>query len=217
MQNLIIILSAVILLAGLLFFEKKGARCGVLPTKTALSLLFIITAWFQPHPVGSYATLVLMGLICCLAGDVFLALPQERMFLAGLVSFLAGHVFYVAAFGLMSDLNRITFIGGAATLIAGMGVYAWLRPHLGTMKRPVICYILVISCMVCSAGSILGTARLPAAGKIMVFMGAACFYLSDILVARDRFLTNQFMNRLIGLPLYYSGQFLIAFSVGTLA
>lgn len=214
MQNLFILLSAVCLLAGLLYFEKKGLRYGMLPTKTALSSLFIVTAWVQPHRVESYALLVMIGLICCLAGDVLLALPQDRMFTAGLFSFLSGHVFYGVSFLLMADLNRITLIAGIATLMAGIAVYAWLKPHLGRMKIPVIAYILVISCMVCSAGSMLGTARLTAAGRLMVFTGAVSFYLSDILVARDRFLKNSFINRLIGLPLYYLGQFLIAFSVG---
>jgi uncharacterized membrane protein YhhN len=214
MHSLIIILSAICLLAGLLCFEKKGLRYGMLPTKTALSSLFIVTAWVQPHRVESYALLVMIGLICCLAGDVLLALPQDRMFTAGLFSFLSGHVFYGVSFLLMADLNRITLIAGIATLMAGIAVYAWLKPHLGRMKIPVIAYILVISCMVCSAGSMLGTARLTAAGRLMVFTGAVSFYLSDILVARDRFLKNSFINRVIGLPLYYLGQFLIAFSVG---
>lgn len=30
----------------------------------------------------------------------------------------------------------------------------------------------------------------------------------------DRFIKKQMLNRCIGLPLYYAGQFLLAFSVG---
>jgi hypothetical protein len=33
-------------------------------------------------------------------------------------------------------------------------------------------------------------------------------------VARQRFVAPAFANRLYGLPLYYLGQFLLAFSVG---
>jgi hypothetical protein len=40
------------------------------------------------------------------------------------------------------------------------------------------------------------------------------FYLSDLFVARQRFVAPAFANRLYGLPLYYLGQFLLAFSVG---
>ena len=54
------------------------------------------------------------------------------------------------------------------------------------------------------------------AGTLLVLGGALSFYFSDIFVARDRFLKNQFLNRLIGLPLYYLGQFLLAFSIGVI-
>ncbi len=45
---------------------------------------------------------------------------------------------------------------------------------------------------------------------------ALSFYVSDVFVARDRFLKEEFINRLVGLPMYYAGQFLLAFSVGLL-
>jgi len=45
-------------------------------------------------------------------------------------------------------------------------------------------------------------------------VGAVFFYVSDIFVANQRFVIEQFYNRLIGLPLYYTAQFLLAFSVG---
>jgi hypothetical protein len=51
---------------------------------------------------------------------------------------------------------------------------------------------------------------------MLVFSGALAFYVSDIFVARQRFLKTEFLNRLIGLPLYYSGQFMLAFSGGLL-
>jgi hypothetical protein len=44
--------------------------------------------------------------------------------------------------------------------------------------------------------------------------GALSFYVSDVFVARQRFVKSAFLNRLIGLPLYYGGQFMLAFSVG---
>ena len=82
MLNTVIVLAAVVLLVGLLFFEKNGELKGKLPTKTVLSGLFILTALLQPHPIPEYFYILLIGLIFCLGGDVFLALPQERMFLS---------------------------------------------------------------------------------------------------------------------------------------
>jgi len=155
-------------------------------------------------------------LIFCLGGDVFLALPQQRMFLCGLVSFLLGHVCYVIGFFSVADLNPWTWGGGALSLAASALIFFWLRPHLGTMQVPVIAYVIVITAMVIGALTVIGDARLPSAGGLLVLCGAVSFYFSDIFVARDRFVKPGFTNRLLGLPLYYGGQFLLAFSVGFL-
>ena len=42
--------------------------------------------------------------------------------------------------------------------------------------------------------------------------GATAFYLSDLAVARERFVTRSFADKLWGLPLYYVAQVLIALS-----
>jgi uncharacterized membrane protein YhhN len=44
-------------------------------------------------------------------------------------------------------------------------------------------------------------------------VGALLFYLSDLAVARHRFVHPAFVNRAIGLPLYYVGQLLIALTI----
>ena len=98
MVNTLIIFWAVTLLGGLLFFVKNRNLKGKLATKTILSCLFIFIALVQSHPIPGYFYILLIGLIFCLGGDVFLALPRERMFLFGLVSFLLGHVFYAGCF-----------------------------------------------------------------------------------------------------------------------
>ena len=216
MLNILIVVFAVILLGGLLYFEKQARPGKVLPVKTLLSLLFIVTALVQPHPLPGYYYLLLIGLIFCLGGDVFLALPQEKMFLCGLISFLLGHVLYVIAFFSVTELNLWTWIGLGICLVLSGGIYFWLRPHLGSMNLPVLFYVIVITVMVVGACTVLGDNRLAQSGRMLVFWGAVSFYFSDVFVARDRFLKPEFLNRLIGLPLYYFGQFLLAFSVGKL-
>ena len=214
MLNTLIIFLAVTLLAGLLFFEKNGNQKGKLPTKTILSCLFIFTALVQSHPIPGYFYILLIGLIFCLGGDVFLALPRERMFLFGLVSFLLGHVFYAGCFFYVADLSHWTWIGAGIGLVASGGVFFRLRPHLGPMLIPVIAYIVVITVMLVGAWTVLCDGGVEFSGRLLVFSGAVSFYVSDLFVARDRFLKMEFKNRLLGLPLYYFGQFLLAFSVG---
>jgi len=216
MLNVLIIVCAAILLAGLLYCENRKDRKGLLPTKSALSLLFILAVLVQPHPISGYYHFLLVGLVFCLGGDVFLALPQKKMFLFGLVSFLLGQISYIFAFFSVAQASQWSWIGLLTGSVISCWVYFWLRPHLGPMKLPVLLYVIVITIMFSGAWSVLGDSNLTRPGGIMVFAGALSFYFSDIFVARDRFLKEEFLNRLIGLPMYYTGQFLLAFSVGLL-
>jgi uncharacterized membrane protein YhhN len=104
--------------------------------------------------------------------------------------------------------------GAVVIFIIGAWIYLWLRPHLGTMNIPVLIYSIVISIMLTGAWTIFCAGGQSPSARIMVCAGALSFYISDIFVARDRFLKKEFLNRFIGLPLYYVGQFLLAFSVG---
>jgi len=216
MTNVLIIVSAAVLLTGLLYFEKRENRKGLLPFKTVLSALFILAVLLQGHPVPGYYYLLLAGLILCFCGDIFLALPREKMFFFGLIAFLLGHVGYLLAFYYVSQPSLPACAGTLAILIISSIIYRRLLPHLGQMKTPVLFYVIVITIMASGAWSVLFASNLYRPGRIMVFAGALSFYFSDVFVARDRFLKKEFLNRLIGLPLYYGGQFLLAFSVSLL-
>jgi len=214
METTLILVPAVILLALLLVFEKKDSVPGKLMVKTPLSLLFILTASLQSQPIPSYFTYMLIGFILCLGGDVLLIFPQRKAFLLGLVSFLLGHVLYVVAFFNISQISSPAWIVTLIIVCVSIGVFFWLKPHLGSMMVPVILYIVVITSMVIGAGSVLFDSTLSPTDTKVVFIGALLFYLSDLFVARHRFIKPEFINRMVGLPLYYSGQFLLAFSVG---
>jgi uncharacterized membrane protein YhhN len=216
MLNIVIIGLAIVLLAGLLYFEKANQFKGKVLTKTVVSCLFILAALIQQNSIPGYHVLILIGLIFCLGGDVCLSLPQERMFLLGLVSFLVGHVFYVFGFFYAADLSSWTWTGIVVSLITSCVVFVWLRPYLESMLIPVVCYICVITFMVVGAWTVVGDSLLDVRGRFLVFIGAQSFYFSDVFVARDRFLKMEFINRLFGLPMYYLGQFLLAFSIGCL-
>ncbi len=216
MSTITIIAVAVLLLILLLYHIKRDNRKSALLIKTVLSLLFVTAALIQPHLISEYYSLLLAGLIFCLLGDIFLALPQKGMFLAGLLVFLAGHVLYLSGFLRVTEIGVWAGAGSLVIAAAGGLVYFRLRTYLGRMKIPVIFYMIVISVMLIGAWSVFGDYRLSCSGRTMVFIGALLFYLSDLFVARNRFVKKAFRNRLVGLPLYYTGQFLLAFSVGFL-
>ena len=217
LTEFLIVVFAVVLLTGLLYAEKREKRTGMVPAKGILSSLFILAAVIQPHPVAAYYRFLLAGLLFCLVGDVCLALPQKKAFLVGLVSFLVGHVLYIFAFATVAGAGLWTLAGFPVVLVASGIVYLRLVPHLGAMKLPVLLYVLVITVMLTGAWAVLGETGIACSGRGMIFAGALLFYLSDLFVARHRFVKKELFNRLVGLPLYYAGQFLLAFSTGLVA
>lgn len=214
MPDLLILIIALVLLVILLSSEKQGRTPWGVYVKGSVSALFVLTALIQPHPNPAYYQAILLGLIFGLVGDVCLALPGNRAFRFGLFAFLAGHVFYVWAFVRLTQFGDWASSIQLVLLIISGGAFWWLRPHVGKMMVPVTVYLIVITLMLAGALAVVRNPDLNAAGRWVILAGALYFYVSDLFVARQRFVTEQYLNRLIGLPLYYVGQFLIAYSVG---
>lgn len=204
------------LLLALLLCEKKESTAGIFITKPSLSFLFVLAAWMQFTTEHTYKVLVLSGLVLSLIGDVCLIFPSRKMFLSGLVAFLFGHVLYTVAFFHQAVFGIWTGAGLLVVTVTGLAILSWLRPFLGSMLGPVTAYIVAISFMASGAVSVLGDSLLQSTGRWLVFSGAISFYLSDICVARQQFVKDAYLNRAVGLPLYYLGQFLLAFSIGRL-
>jgi uncharacterized membrane protein YhhN len=216
MMDVFIIILGIILLVGVLYYQKKKDRVPLLITKFVLSLLFVITALLQPHPVPAYYHYLLIGLIFCLIGDVCLALPQKKAFMGGLVAFLVGHIFYIFSF--LSLTSIFYWISAGVFIIFGVSafIFLWLRPHLRSMLIPVLLYILVITVMASGAWTVFWKSSFQISGRALILVGSLCFYFSDVFVARNKFIKEEYQNRLFGLPLYYTGQFMLAFSIGLL-
>lgn len=216
MMNVLIVILGIILLFGVLYFEKKKNRTPRLITKFSLSLLFVITALLQPHSVSVYYQYLLVGLTFCLVGDVCLALPQKKAFMGGLVAFLFGHVLYIFSFASLVPVSRWFSLGLFILAVISVLIFFWLQPHLKSMLIPVLIYIMVITLMAIGAVAVFWKSSFQISGRALILVGALCFYVSDVFVARHRFIKEEYRNRLLGLPLYYTGQFMLAFSVGFL-
>lgn len=207
---LLLIALTCLAVAGLLLAEYRDSRPGVWLAKPLASTGFVAVALVAGAPGSGYGRGVLAALLLCWLGDVLL-IPRgsPRCFRAGLFSFLLGHLAFAGAF-VARGLDGLTVfgVGGAAAVMAWL-VLRWLRPHLPrNMAAPVHAYVVVISAMaVCAAGTV-GRAGVP-----RILVGALMFYVSDLAVARDRFLAPNFANKTWGLPLYFGGQLLLATSV----
>jgi uncharacterized membrane protein YhhN len=132
-----------------------------------------------------------LGLVFCLAGDIFLEMPPAQGFRLGLFSFLVGQLCYILGFGRLApkgSSKEATFILGVFILIFFIWIARCLLVSMkGTrhmrMRIPVMVYAVVISLMLyAAAATIFDPAwRMPAAG--VVAAGALLFYISDAMNA----------------------------------
>lgn len=177
-------------------------------SKTAASTTFVLLGALRFSSGDTVGGLIVAGLALCAIGDVLLL--GNRTFDIGLGVFLLGHVLYIAGFHAALPIGQWSWLVLAPLLIVSGGATRWLWPHLGRRRFSVLAYVLVISVMVWGGVSAFIEISLPWTAAA----GAILFYLSDLAVARHRFVQRSFINRALGLPIYYLGQLLLALTIG---
>lgn len=181
------------------------------PLSTLLIIAVALLSLRLPQAHIAFSLWVVAGLVLSLGGDVALMFESNHWFLVGLVLFLLAHIVYAVGFTLFNGFHPQDLISGAVLLIAAIAVYLYLRPGLGAMQGPVILYILVICFMVNRAVSAFFGDTFTTTQAWLLTVGAALFWLSDLVLAVNRFRHPFALNRL-GLYLYFGGQLLIALS-----
>ena len=199
-----------VFLAALLFADARDARRLAFFCKAAASLCFVLLSVSLHIQVrGTFGALVFGGLVMAFGGDVALAVPGGRAFLVGLGLFLVGHLAYIAAFAAVVPPGGWLSPASAAPAIATLIAYAVLSPKLGAMRGAVVAYMAAITVMVVAA---MAARRAGHGHGNALLSGALLFYVSDLSVARDRFVARAFVNRAWGLPAYYAAQVLMAWA-----
>lgn len=196
--------------AGLLWAESKQSRPGVWLTKPLAAGAYVWAALDWGALDTSYGRWLLAGLILCGWGDVLLIPKHSRSwFRVGILAFLLGHLAYIGAFSNL-ELGRGGLVAGVLTagaLAATVGL--WLGPKLPVeFRKLVAAYLLVICAML-----VVAFAAADGSGIWRIALGALMFALSDVSVARDRFVAKAFGNRAWGLPLYFAAQLILASTV----
>ena len=149
---------------------------GSVVLKTSMCVLLAAYAWQAKQK------LLVAALLCSAAGDAFLGVDGQRLFVPGLASFLVAHIFYIAIFirGGHTALSRSRQIVLAAIVVFTVGYAAILWPVLGDLRWPVAAYMTVITVMaLCSLR--MKSTLLP--------LGAVLFMISDSLIALGKFLS----------------------------
>lgn len=215
-----IIAAALAVYGGLLgvLLRRAGRPGGYLAEKTLCSAAFValaaLCARLGSRPEAFWK--LLPALLCCVAGDVVLALFNRRrrpaLFLAGLVSFLAGHGLFVWG------LCRLQPLGWPVPAVALAGLAALLavdragRVRLGRMRPWAMVYALFVSALLGKGLQL--AAGLGDAWCFLVLAGAALFWLSDLLILFLYFTPGEHRAlHAANLLTYYGAMALLALSL----
>ena len=177
--------------------------------------LVLLIAWFT-QVSGWRGSLVWfgVGLVFSLLGDVLLQAPP-RFFLPGVGAFFLAHLAYIIGF--LQNVQQpdarmlipVLIVGGAFWLL-NRRIRQGLRQNGETeLLVPVMAYALVLSLMWLAALSTLfrsGWTEPPAA---LVSLGAGLFFLSDSVLAYNRFVRALPASDLLVMVTYHLGQILI--------
>jgi uncharacterized membrane protein YhhN len=201
---------SVILLIWAEVLSKRRLIYFLKPVSTLIVIAVALLSFVEPTRNLTYAAGILLGLLLSFGGDVALMFQeQRRAFVVGLGLFLLAHVAYSVVFGLLGRFSVWDALSAVLLLAAAVGFYSLIRPNLGAMRGPVIAYIVVISVMLSRAISALASPVFSGGQAMMIAGGAALFYISDVILAANRFWKAWRYQR-VSLAFYYGGQVLIA-------
>jgi uncharacterized membrane protein YhhN len=206
------VLSTLVFASALLTIRAQylGPRACVYIFKPLTVVLIILIALETKYAaIPHYKQLIIAGLLCSLAGDVFLMLRRER-FVAGLVSFLFAHIFYIAAFT-KGSADRSSVWGAVVLASYGALMLGLLWRHLGKLKAAVAIYVAAILLMAWQALN--RGLTLADAGSAFALAGALLFVVSDSALAWNRFKGEFRSAPGLVLGTYFAAQWLIALSV----
>lgn len=160
-----------------------------------------------------------LGILFSLAGDVLLMIAPQRLFLAGLAAFVFAHTAYVIGFN--TPLSEITVRGIFLAVTIGSGGVGILRRIIAPLaaqgqvrlRIPIIVYGAIISIMLLSALIKLTDVNWSASAAWLVGAGAFLFYISDIILAWNKFVAPIRSGRTYNMIAYHLGQIVLTAGV----
>jgi uncharacterized membrane protein YhhN len=197
MATLCLIAAAVCAVTDWIAVAQARRLLEYLAKPAALAFL-LLYATLAPHA----SWYLIAALALSLLGDVYLMLP-DQLFPAGLAAFLLAHVAYIAAFDATLLARSIWFV----VVVAASAPLA-LRviravPDL-PLRVAVGAYMGVISLMVASA---------IASSALLATVGALLFFVSDALIALNRFVAPFAWARGGIIVTYHVGQLLLVLAL----
>lgn len=159
-----------------------------------------------------------IGILFSLAGDIALMFT-DRFFVLGLIAFLLVHIAYLVGFNTPVP-QSLDVWAIAISIIIGISAVRLLRRIVAGVRNtqprlvvPVIVYGAVITLMLLSALLTLFRPEWNSTPAYLVSIGVFLFYLSDIILAWNRFVTPIKNGRLVNIAIYHLGQIMLIVGV----
>jgi uncharacterized membrane protein YhhN len=215
MENILLVLVFVSAILDWIAIIKAHAKIEMFAKPAVMIFLF---AWLSAETKLQGALLWFgIGILCSLIGDMLL-LSLDRLFLPGLIAFLLTHIAYIIGFSVEFAAPDVWDIFLAAIILLGaVRILQRLIPALKSkgmsgLILPVTIYGLTISTMLFFAMRTLAHPNWQAGATALVSVGAFLFYISDLILAWNRFVAPIKNDRILNIVAYHLGQ--IALIVG---
>jgi uncharacterized membrane protein YhhN len=207
---------AVVLCAGVAIAAASGGLPAglVYVFKPLTTVLILAHAWPRGAQAPRQRTLIRIGLLLSLLGDIFLMWPKQG-FLPGLMAFALAHGAYIAAFCQPVRLAARAWPFVVYGVAAGL-ILATLWPGVPTgLRLPVLAYVVLLASMAAQAAVWWrsGTAMPEQALARGAALGSLLFFVSDGLLAVNKFDTPLPLSALWILASYWLAQWCIASSL----
>jgi uncharacterized membrane protein YhhN len=156
-----------------------------------------------------------LALVFSLLGDIFLLFPF-RFFLPGLIAFSLAQIFYIIGFNLTAvEMTAGIWLISIIILLGAFFDFAPIirkvsnQPSRYKLLPSVVFYALIITLMLVSAWLTLARPGWNGSAIILVILGASLFYISDSLLAREKFIGPAKFGGLAVMVTYLLAQLLI--------
>ena len=208
-MGLFIFIAYILIVSGLVVSEYYNFKIGEYIFKPVAALSFVFISFKLGALESGYGRLILFSLALCAVGDILLLNRKLKIsFFCGMLVFAIAHLLFSLSFIKSSTFafaSLVTFL--PLIMILGCINFMYLLPRVPHKFKPfILLYGLAIFMMITSAYTFMYEQKL-------ILIAAIFFVLSDIFVAKDRFIKRSTKNALLITPLYFAAQGLFAFSV----
>ncbi len=207
-QGSLVFLLLLIIHCIAIYLEITGLRNG---TKYLLMPVLIGQLWFS---AGKTAPLIsYLAVFFSWAGDILLSAGGEIYFLLGMLAFIVTHICNSIYFFRLQDRQnarlREPFIAALLLMLVSATVFAVLHPYLGSLRIPIVVYMVIISIMAILAAATSGNKAYQAIARQCFIPGAGLFVISDALLAMNKFLFHRALLDIIVMLTYGAAQYFL--------